>query len=221
MLQLKVSRTAINETGEEMYLADVTGNYNDPDNLGGWGAPNPDRTSKALVAEAFLNKSDDAGGKKDVALDPYDPETVSNFLLHTDEDGYYEFIMVAVDKVEPTIEGTYGWTASTQLVKLEDGVLVRAYPSELLADENFLDAVSFKTLLIARMNIERNRRNLKLVELMMANYDDGAHNREIADAQEEFDFINVLTEGAYYQWCIDGYTAAQLIVEGFENYINE
>ena len=108
-LQLKLSRVGINKDGTEMYLSDVTGNYVVTDNEGGWGVPNPLRSEKALFVQGIQHTSttDDS-----TVFADYDPETVVNFTLKPTVDGYYEIIMVAVDKAVPVVEGDYGWTLS-------------------------------------------------------------------------------------------------------------
>ena len=144
-LKLALSRTGTNTTGTEMYLSDVTGIHS-PENLGGWGIPNPLRSSKALIIQVIQHTTT---VDNEVVVDAYDPETVENFLVRPNIDGYYEIIMVAVSKVIPNMEGSYGWTAGTGLVKFEGGVTIAKTPLELFNDPLFLDAVSYKTVLLA------------------------------------------------------------------------
>lgn len=217
-LKLKLSRTGINNLGTEMYISDVTGIYIDDTNEGGWGTPNAERASKALVAQAILRTSTK---NVDVVIDDYNPESVEHFTLQTTEDGYVDFIMVAVDKALPTVEGNYGWTLPSGLVRLIDGVLVSVTPQDIYKNPVFLDAVSFKTILLARCAIYRNRQNLELVRIRKAANEDRSHNREIADKEKHFNFVRSLLEGARYEWCMENYTEAQTIVEAFTNLITE
>lgn len=218
MLQLQLNRTGINSNGTEMYLSDATGDYHVDDNPGGWGAPNPERASKAVLIQAFNNTSE---GAVEFEVNEYDPETVDSFVIQCAADGYIETFMIAVDKVEPTVEGAYGWTATAGLVKLEEGVLVDKTVKEVYEDVLFQDSLSYKTVLLARIAIYRNDLNLKLVQKRMQKYDDRGHNREIADLQEQFNFVRSLLEGARYQWCLDSYTEAQRVVEAFNEIIDE
>ena len=57
--------------------------------------------------------------------------------------------------------------------------------------------------------------NLELVKLYQAKNEDRAHNRVIADKDNQFKFVKGLLEGARYLWCSDNYTGAQLVVESF------
>jgi hypothetical protein len=208
-LSLKLSRLGINSTGEEMYIQDVTGDYS-AENTGGWGVPNALRSEKALLIQGIQRTSttDDTA-----TFVEYDPETVSTFVLDTTVDGYYDIILVAVDKVTPTVEGTYGWTSSGGLVQFSGGVLVSKVPEDLYKDILFLDAVSFKTVLLARSSILRNRKLLELVQAMKAGNNDRGHSREIVDLSKNFDYIRTLLESARLFWCSDLYTEAQIIVE--------
>jgi hypothetical protein len=217
-LKLKISRTGINNLGTEMYLSDVTGNYISESNEGGWGVPNPERGLKALIAQAILHTSQ---GDVDVAMVDYNPESVEHFTLLPTTDGYIEFIMVAVDKFLPTIIDKYGWTLQSGLVKLTESGIVSVKPTDLFKDPLFLDAVSFKTVLLARCAIYRNRQNLELIRVRKAANEDRSHNREIADKEKHFNTVRGLVEGARYQWCMENYTEAQTIVETFNNLISQ
>lgn len=218
MLELKLIRTGINTLGSEMYLQDATGIYDSPDNEGGWGIPNPERNSKALLVSAFNNTSD---GPKEATVQEYDPETVTDFVMESLVDGYYEVFAVAVDKSIPTVEGDYGWTIDSGLVRLEDGVNVSVKPEDLYNDPTFDDSVSYKTVIIARSAIYRNTKNLELVNLRMAHFEDRGHNREIEDLQEHYNTVKALIDGSLYAWCSDNYTEAQRILESFNTITNE
>jgi hypothetical protein len=213
-LKLKIVRNAVNSVGTEMYLIDATGDYS-AENLGGWGAPNPERTAKALLIETTYHESE-----KDTAVElyEYDPETVENFTVKCTADGYYEIVMVAVDKFTPIVEGNYGWTSIGGLTQLSGGVLVPKTPNEVFADALFLDGVSFKTVLLSRLAINRNDLNLQLVKLLLQHNDDRGHNRDIVDITEKHNEAKALLDGAKYQWCLDNYTYAQRIVESSNAY---
>ena len=215
-LQLKLSRVGINSVGTEMYLSDVTGEYASGTNEGGWGSPNASRTDKALLVQAIQRTST---GNDSVLFSEYDPLTVVNFLLPTPIDGYYDIIMVAVDKVVPIVEGAYGWTVGSGLVQLVGGVLVSKVPEDLYKDELFLDAISFKTVLLARMSIYRNRKNLEFVQKKKAASDDKGHVREITELANNLEYIKALLEGAKYHWCSGLYSESQLLVESFNEIV--
>ena len=217
-LKLKISRTGINNLGTEMYLSDVTGTYVNETNTGGWGTPNPDRGAKALLVQAILHTSQ---GDVDIPVADYNPESVEHFTVLPTTDGYIEFIIVAVDKILPTIIDSYGWTLQSGLVKLTESGMVSITPLDLFKDPLFLEAVSFKTILIARCAIYRNRQNLELIRVRKAANEDRSHNREIADKEKHFNMVRGLVEGARYQWCMENYTEAQTIIETFNNLITQ
>ena len=215
-LKLKISRTGINNLGTEMYLSDITGDYIVDTNEGGWGTPNPERGLKAIIAQAVLHTSQ---GDIDVDVADYNPESVEHFTVLPTTDGYIEFIMIAVDKSLPTVVDTYGWTLQSGLVKMTESGLVTVTPVDVFKDPFFIDAVSFKTVLLARCAIYRNRQNLDLIRVRKAANEDRSHNREIADKEKNFNTFRGLVEGARYQWCMENYTEAQTIIETFNNLI--
>lgn len=217
-LQLKLARTGIDSVGTKMYLQDATGDYHVDDNPGGWGAPNPERVDRAVLVQAFNRKST---ASDEAVFDPYDPETVDKFTLNCTADGYYEIFIVSVPKTTPTAEGEYGWDAIGGLVGFKDGAVVAATPEEVYNEPLYTEATSFKTVLLARVAIHRNTKNLELVKLLMAHHDDRGHNRDIADAEDHFNTVRTLLEGARYMWCQDNYTEAQRIVESFNEVIDE
>ncbi len=208
-LELKLSRTAINETGTEMYLSDVTGDYA-ADNEGGWGAPNEERATRALLFEAYYKKS---SGDVTAEISEYDPETVEHISVSTEFDGYYEILVASVEKVAPTVEGSYGWTVLGGLQKFEDGVLRAATVRELYDDPLMLESTSFKTITLGQTAIKRNRALLEYIKVKKQHDADFGHNRDLEDARDSYQHLQVMLEGARLHWCMDNYTEAQSVVE--------
>ena len=216
-LQLKLQELGINYNGTEMYLADSTGDHSST-NTGGWETPNPSRVTKALLVQCFLRKTETSN---EIFFSPYDPETVVNFTLLCTEDGYHDVFMIAVDKVVPTIEGNYGWTVGSGLVKLVDGELVSKTVEDAYLDPTFFDAVNYKTVLLARTVIYKNDKLLQLIEKQKAAANDKGHNREISDMSKNFDYVRNLLEGARLHGCSQRYTEAQTIVETINTIQND
>ena len=215
-LKLQLSRVGINEVGTEMYISDVTGNYVVTDNEGGWGVPNPLRAEKALLVQSIQHGSQ---VDSDCAFADYDPESVVNFTMLPVVDGYYEVLMIAVDKIEPITEGSYGWTAGSGLVQLVSGALISKTVLQVYQDVLFLDKVSFKTVLLARSAILRNTKELEYVEELEANKSDKGHVRKLEELHNNFDYIRALLEGARLHWCSGLYTRSQLLVESLNQLI--
>lgn len=218
-LNLKLSRTSINSIGTEMYISDVTGDYNVDTNPGGWGFPNLIREETNLFFKAYLNES---SGKSEIEIMYYDPATVDNITLLPEKDGYIEVLAAAVSKTAPNSEGEWG-TVDGQIVQMVDGEIVAKTVDDVFADLTYLNTVSFKTILLARIAIYRNRKNIDLIKLKQSKNDDRSHNRDIADLEEQFSFSRGLLEGARYLWCARNYIKAQLIIESFNEilYSNE
>lgn len=206
-MTLTLSRTGINRVGTEMYISDVTN----------WAASGVARGSVALFFAASYVTSK---GEIDIDILPYDYETVDNVVLLTSKDGYIQVFAVAVPKTEPSTIGEYGVKYGQIVYLSEDGFQIKS-PKDLIMDPLFVNAVTFKTLLLARITIYRNRKNLSLISLKMARHDDRAHNREIADMEAQHNMARGLLEGATYLWCMDNYVQAQELVEAFTSIIEE
>ena len=194
-----------------MYISDVTGDYNVDTNEDGWGYPNMIREETNLFFKAFLNESK---GKSEIEIMPYDPATVENITLLPTKDGYIEVLAAAVSKTAPNSEGEWG-TVDGQIVQMVEGEIVAKTVEDVYADLTYHASVSFKTILLARIAIYKNRKNIDLIKLKQSKYDDRSHNREIADLEEQFSFSRGLLEGARYLWCAGSYIKAQLVIESF------
>lgn len=206
-MELKLSRTGINKVGTEMYISDVTD----------WAEASVTRESVALFFKAIYITSK---GEFDVEILPYDPLTVEHITLKTDKDGYIAIMAVAVPETVPVTPGAYG-VSNGQIVQLVDDALESKTVTDLINNPLFLDAVTFRTILLARIAIYRNRKNLELIKLKISKFDDRAHNREIADIENQHNFARGLLEGVVYLWCSDNYVQAQEIVEAFNSLIEQ
>lgn len=82
----------INVDGNRIYLEDATGDYS-ISNSGGYGTPNPTRTSTALFAIG-VNKT--SKGDVLVEFEKYNPLTASKFNAIIARDGWYVFSMAAI-----------------------------------------------------------------------------------------------------------------------------
>lgn len=215
-LKLQLSRSGINPTGTEMYLSDITGDYAVTTNEGGWGVPNALRAEKALLVQGTLHTST---ADSLATFADYDPETVANFTLLPEVDGYYEVYMIALDKVVPVTEGAYGWTLASGIVKLVDGVLVSKTIGDVYADVLFLDKVSFKTVLLANSAILKNHKLLEYIQELKANNSDKGHVRKLEELHSNFDYIRSLLEGARLFWCSNLYTESQVLIESINELV--
>lgn len=204
---LSLSRTGINRIGTEMYISDTTD----------WGTSTTPRGSVSLFFDAIYITSK---GEFKIDILPYNPEAVDNIVLQTPQDGYIKIFMIAVPTSEPTVNDELG-TKDGQIVKFNNGTLEVVTIQELVANPLFLNVTEFKTLLLARIIIYRNRKNLKLVMLKMTRHDERDYNREISDIQTQHDLARGLLEGAMYLWCMDNFVQAQEIVEAFNSIIQE
>lgn len=213
-LILKVERVSINKESTEMYLMDNTGNYSET-NKGGWGSPNPVRSNKALMVEAYLNPM--SGEPSQLTMSPYDPATASTFTVNMDKDGYMEIFSIAVDKVDPTVEGEYGWTPENGLTKRVGSDLKPITVREIYM-EGSVEVFSYKTVCLGKTIIYRNQMNLDVIDLRRKRVNDLGHYPQLTDLIDNFNYVKSLLEGANYLWCLGNYTQAQEIVEVFEEF---
>jgi len=81
MIIVKTSRTPSSD-GDELYIEfeNAIGAYNNPDNLGGFGAPNPVRTALGFFLVANYEPTSPAANVP-ASVAAYDPETVSSFTV--------------------------------------------------------------------------------------------------------------------------------------------
>lgn len=211
----KVERVSINKEGTEMYLVDNTGTYS-PDNLSGWGSPNPNRGDMALLVEAYLNVM--SGEKVLVPVYAYDPETATTFTLKLPSDGYIEILSIAVQKTAPTQDDTYGWTVEDGLQKMENGSLKGVTVLDVYND-GIVDMSSTKTVSLGKTIIYRNQMNLDLIALRRKYNNDKEHHFDLAQMIDNFTYVKALLEGANYLWCMGNYTGAEENVEVFNEFI--
>jgi len=218
-LKIKLSRTAIDATGTEMYISDVTGDYSS-ENEGGWGSPNITREESNLFFQAFYITSK---GKEPVIIEPYDiGADEKTITLFTDKDGYIEVLAAAVSKAVPNSEGGVGTSLNGDIVIFKDGELVPTTIEELITNEPlFLEVVSFKTVLLSRITIHRNRLNIDVIQLKQSKNNDRSHNMQLVNLEKRFNFVRGLLDGAIYLWCSNKFIKSQLLVESFNEILKE
>lgn len=98
-LVLKVEKSSISADCGTLTVVDSTGNYNNPDNLGGYGAPNETRANLYLQLLITLKKTD---GDEQITVPAVNENTVSTWSITITEDGHYELFLF----------GTLAWSAA-------------------------------------------------------------------------------------------------------------
>ena len=209
-LKLNITSSGVNTTGTKLYLADSTGDYAVGTNEGGWGAPNPLRVQTALLFSAYLNKST---GQVVAPMDEYDPLTTSAVSVNTCEDGYYSVYAIGLKLKENSIDGEYCYdTYSKVFGLLTLGAIVPKTVKEIYDDVLFTQTSTVEVPVILRSGIFRNNLLADITDLLIK-VDDRGHNIELREAQENYEQVRLLVEGAKYQWCLGNGHRFQTIIE--------
>lgn len=90
MLELDVEKTSVSTDCETMVVTDITGEYDNPDNLTGYGAPNEERSNLYLKLIVSLRKST---GREQLDIPEYNPNTATTWTVTLSEDGWYEIFL--------------------------------------------------------------------------------------------------------------------------------
>lgn len=89
-LQLVVQKKSISADCLTLTVEDATGNYDNPDNLGGYGAPNETRANLRLKLLVSLKKEE---GNELITVPDVAEDTVTEWDVTISEDGNYELLL--------------------------------------------------------------------------------------------------------------------------------
>ena len=216
-LELKLEQKGINALGTLLTLEDKTGNYDAGTNPGGWGAPNPERSSMKLFLYGERKTTKEVTsldlGFINMPIDIADLE----YEIPTEFDGYYEFTLIAVSDGAPTVEGEYGYDG-TNIQKFVGGSAENKTIAEASKDVDLTTKDSLPVLVSSRAAITRNRLNLELTDAYKSEANDRAHRQEIDYRREKHDNARALLAGAMYNWYLGSYMNSQEIIESFEQF---
>jgi hypothetical protein len=112
------------DTGEILAIDDSTGAYDAGTNPGGYGTPNPARSSLALILVPLNKKTTPAADPEDILLVPnaYDPVTITQFQIVLTEDGRIQCNGFLLELVTgPGNEGDIKYDVASAQVQLYTG----------------------------------------------------------------------------------------------------
>lgn len=89
-LELVVAKDSITSDCTTVTIVDSTGNYNNPDNLTGYGTPNEERSNLYLKLLVTLKKST---GDERIDVPAYNENTAASWQVTITEGGYYELFL--------------------------------------------------------------------------------------------------------------------------------
>jgi hypothetical protein len=101
MLGLAVEKTSVSTDCGTMLITDITGVYDNPDNLTGYGSPNEARANLYLKLILSLRKST---GRESIEIPSYNPNTVASWSVSITEPGWYEIFLF----------GCLAWNSGTE-----------------------------------------------------------------------------------------------------------
>lgn len=102
-LELKLNFKAVSDDCKTVTVEDITGPYDDPDNLGGYGGGvNPERNVLALylIGQEY---NPETGFYDFITIDNPDPENAAEWTFDSDKDAYYPITVAAFGLYDPGV----------------------------------------------------------------------------------------------------------------------
>lgn len=205
-LQLKISIASFDRVTKTATINDTTGNFNAITNPGGYGAPNPDRSSFALVitARRVIAQNETAHVESDAVTD-----ATWNYVFTSD--GSYEIFLVALPiETNPDVsllaeDYIYWETVSAKIFIVKDGVAVET--------KSVIDGalhISVVTNFLVTAFSEGNA-----IEIFCSSFLTGAClpvREEYNDLNRTLDAIQCYFEEAYFEKADELFTLANKII---------
>lgn len=212
-----------NPTGDRIYLMDKTGTIGDityeedPANDSvylskvndtGYGTPNATRDSMALKIVGVLKKT-----KGDTYVDfvSYDPVTATEFAAKILEDGWYQFHVVSLPLVVPTINGdAYYDTLTGKVYQLLLDVLVETDPKDLINGKYKVHV--HQQFFVANTSFKKTHYNSKISDLILCNHN-GCNDKDIHRLRLTYNELRAVLQSAVYEYCRGNKAVAQKNIE--------
>lgn len=205
MLQLKLRELGTNKAGTKLYIEDSTGVFG-PDNEGGYGGGNPERTDIALVlVSVFKGISVD----KNAEIAPYDPLSVDSFTIELSQDGWLQTTLFSVPKYDA------GASYEEGDIVYDDGL--RKYIDgefEDIEKEDLLDTDLIRYEYNRLIPIKIVNKLSEINKAIIFSDDDDVY----VNWQQRYDIIYGHLSGANEYFCAKNYYEAQRIIETAEDY---
>lgn len=200
-------------TGNQTFISGV--------NLGGFGAPNPERSDVALILVS-VNKA--SAGDILIVIAPYDPESAANWTLDIDNnDGVYESTLFALNKKtgsESVGDVVYS-VADGEVHKITDNGFTVLSGLDLLAETNpGIDSDLLTDFIVVNSTIIKNTLNKEVTDALRLYTQKICDFETVFAKQNDYNYIRTLLEGGVLQFCRGNYTLAQENIETLETYYN-
>jgi hypothetical protein len=219
MLQLKTT-TSRNGSGTELYVEflNATGVYDAGTNPGGFGAPNPERNTLAVIFYGNFKLS-----TGDVIAVPvvYDPLTVSSFTILLDRSknahlNHYIFALPIFDDELEYEEGDIVFNNDNpsapviQKLNAEDEWDI-IQPADLIAEE--VDQKETNSFITPEAEAFENELAALRLSKLRALVNGSCGKDDYEPIRNAYDYIDGLLEGAILDFCSGAYAEAQLKLE--------
>lgn len=224
-LVINIVKDSINDAGTELYLSDSTGVYEVSDNPGGYGTPNPARSSLALILLANNKRQDE--GDVECAIESYNPVTAEDFTVTLYKDGWYQIKTFGLRLYSTSIlfavtEAVYDVATQTiRKIATVSGSGPYTYTYTVIEKED-LDSSSVITLYDAVLNTLVLSNLCKCHASAVKNYFNEAEpvtNKTATKDSVSFDTylkVDTYLKSIKYSFGFGSYTQAQLKVEQAE-----
>lgn len=202
-----------NGTGNHTFISGV--------NIGGYGAPNPERSDVALILVSMIKHST---GDMQATIAAYDPESVANWTVSVDDqDGVYESTLFALNKKtggESAGDVVYS-VADSQVQKYDGSVYTLLSAENLLLEENpGVDEDLYRDYVVINSTVIKNTLNKEVTDALRKYTQKLCDFETVFAKQNDYNFVRTLLEGGVLQFCRGNYTLAQENIETLETYYN-
>lgn len=219
MLQLKTAVTR-NSSGSELYVEflNATGVYNAGTNPGGFGAPNPERNTLAVI---FYGNFKISTGDVEATPLPYDALTVTSFTLAIDRSknahlNHYIFALPIFDDGGTYEEGDIVFNNENPSAPLiqklnseDEWETITA--ADLIGEE--VDQKETNSFITPEAEAFVNELSALRLSKLRALIEGKCGKDEYEPTRNSYDYVDSLLEGAILDFCSGAYAEAELKLE--------
>ena len=200
--------------GTKAYVKDSTGIYNNPDNLGGYGTPNPDRGDVAwIVVPQYMGTKE----TEDITVEDYVPTAATQITIPITKDGHIQNNGFLIDVIAGgENDGDYGYDTADDKVKLLTlGVWEEVTDlTTLLSATGLVSDVLHIPIIIQSSKKKNDVNNERFDKIITGLYDEGRK----ANDNLYTEIIGRLTQ-ASNNFCAGNYYEFQRIIEALNKFI--
>jgi hypothetical protein len=221
MAQLVIkSAVTINTIGTEVYIEffDATGEYEETENPGGFGPPNPSRSSLAMILFAEHLK-EEANVEADVLF--YDPQSVQSYTvaMSRNVNGVLSYNILAIPIFDPGLtyeEGNVVYdnqNPSESFIKeMVSGEWVTRTPKDIVGNDTIaqLNDYTFPVPDAIQFVEELNARKMLMLRTYVKHE---CEKDEYEPLRTQFEYAEGLLKSATNSFCAQAYNEAQIDIE--------